>query len=158
MATSRESRVVSKNKKNEGMNRGWKNRWTLILLAAVLALGGCARKQPAVAELQGQPGPGSAFRMMLHLRPNPPKYNQDVRLRVGLMDLSGKPVEGASVTAHLVMADMDMGENKVALSDVGGGNYEGVGRFSMGGKYNVAVEAFKGGTTGKVTFSVEVAL
>lgn len=126
-------------------------------LALACLLAACNKAQPA-AELRGVPAPGAAFQVALRVQPNPPKYNQDTTFRVSLKDSAGRPVEGASVSADLVMPGMSMGENKVALADLGGGNYEGVGRFPMGGDHQVVINAYKAGATAKVIFNVTVEL
>lgn len=126
-------------------------------LALACLLAACNKSQPA-GEPKGVPAPGASFQVALRVLPNPPKYNQDTTFRVTLKDSAGRPVEGASVSADLVMPEMAMGENKVALADLGRGEYEGVGRFSMGGNYRVVISAYKAGATAKVIFNVTVEL
>lgn len=129
----------------------------VFIFAPVLLLAACNKSQPA-AELKGSPAPGASFQVALRVQPNPPKYNQDTIFHVTLKDSAGRPVEGASVSADLLMPGMDMGEHKVALAPLGGGDYEGVGRFSMGGDHEVVINAYKAGATAKVVFNVTVAL
>lgn len=129
-----------------------------LALAVVLA-GGCQKKPTQANALKGEPAPGCSFRMTLQATPNPAKYNQQATFQLSLADLTtGKPVEGANVTADLLMPGMDMGTTHVPMQDMGHGNYRGTGSFSMGGDWNVVVSAVKAGTTGKTTFHISVEL
>lgn len=130
--------------------------WTAAV-AALVTLWGCNQSRPA-GELKGAPAPGAAFQIALKVTPNPPKYNQETTFRVELRSADGKPVEGATVSAELVMPEMDMGVNKVQLADNGRGGYQGVGRFTMAGNHQIVVNAFKAGAAAKVVFPVAVEL
>lgn len=71
-----------------------------------------------------------------------------------MQDDAGKPVAGAKVEADLKMKSHDMGKNIVSLTDNGQGMYEGKGKFSMAGPWDVVVIASKNGKSGAQTFSV----
>jgi len=52
---------------------------------------------------------------------------------------------------------MDMGKNQFPLKQVGAGEYQGVGEFSMAGEWEVIVTASaQGSSAGKTTFNVNV--
>jgi hypothetical protein len=54
------------------------------------------------------------------------------------------------------MVMMEMGKNEVVFADQGDGNYEGTGKFTMTGPWNVVVTATRDGKAGRQTFSIPV--
>ncbi len=112
------------------------------LLPLVLIFVVACQKQQTTAQPQ-QPQP-SSFRMSLTTEPAPPVEDQDTTFKLTLTDNSGKPVPGAKVTAALKMQTMDMGKNEFTFTDKGSGNYEGKGKFTMAGPWNVELMASVG--------------
>ena len=92
--------------------------------------------------------------MSLSTDPAQPMYGQDMVFRVTLKDDAGKQVTGVKVEADLKMKTMDMGKTIVSLVDNGQGIYEGKGKFSMAGPWDVIVTATKDGKGGMQTFNV----
>lgn len=127
--------------------------FTITLLATV-CLVGCNGNQGQKADslrLESQPSP---WKMTLNTEPAHPKYGEETTFRVTMQDKAGNPVPGAKVEADLKMKSHDMGKNVVLLADNGQGVYEGRGKFSMAGPWDVVVVASKEGTTGMQTFNV----
>ncbi len=96
----------------------------------------------------------SPWVMTLTTTPDQPVSDKDTRLHLKLTDRAGKVLPGAQVKASLIMPMMDMGKNEVQLADLGNGEYEGTGKFTMAGPWNVVVAAAAQGKTGEQTFSV----
>jgi RND family efflux transporter MFP subunit len=102
------------------------------------------------------PGAGAASAMNaeqavaeLTTEPDPPHKGSNV-FRVKLTDASGSPISGADVSVMFFMAAMPaMGmaamRTSVALSDNGGGLYEGSGQLESGGTWQVTILAKKNG-------------
>jgi RND family efflux transporter MFP subunit len=102
------------------------------------------------------PGAGTASAMNaaqaraeLTSDPSPPHKGSNV-FRVKLTDASGSPISGADVSVTFFMAAMPaMGmaamRTSVALSDNGGGLYEGSGQLESGGTWQVTILAKKNG-------------
>jgi Cu(I)/Ag(I) efflux system membrane fusion protein/cobalt-zinc-cadmium efflux system membrane fusion protein len=81
--------------------------------------------------------------------PNPPHKGAN-RVRLMLTGPNGMPISGAQVTATFFMAAMPaMGmaamRVPVALSDQGGGRYEGAAQLDSGGTWEVTIVATKNG-------------
>ncbi len=120
-----------------------------LVLVFVLA---CQKQQTTTAQpQQTQP---SSFKMSLTTDPVPPVEEQDTTFKLTLTDSSGQPVPGARVTAALKMRTMDMGKNEVTFADKGSGNYEGKGKFTMAGPWDVVVSANQAGSADQQTFSI----
>jgi hypothetical protein len=122
-------------------------------IAVILVLACCNKPE---APKPAQPGPSWPGKITLVVRPDPPLNNKPVQLQVKLTDASGKPISGAQVKASLVMPLMDMGKNEISFTDKGDGNYEGTGKFTMVGPWNVIVTASAGGKTGEQRFDLAV--
>jgi nitrogen fixation protein FixH len=126
----------------------------VVVLAFVLALANCEKKQTTSTQTsQPRSWPGT---MALTWQPSPPVSDKDVTFALRLTNASGDPVDGASVTANLIMPSMDMGKNEVKLTDQGNGEYRGTGKFSMAGPWNVVVSSKAGSVTGQQTYPVVV--
>ena len=138
----------------------------IIWFVCALALAGCDKKQP-----ESKPAPSSskdkvilsttvarnsAFNMAISFDPSPPKMSSKTQFHVKLTDLSGGPVDSATVQVSLVMPLMDMGKNEFALQPAGNGAYDGTGQFTMSGEWEVVVSATAAGKTGRTTFNVRV--
>ncbi len=116
----------------------------LLPLVLIFALA-CQKQQTTTA--QPQQARPSSLKVSLTTDPAPPVEDQDTTFKLTLTDGSGKPVAGAKVTAVLKMQTMDMGKNEFTLADKGSGSYEGKGKFTMAGPWDVEVIAAVGDDT-----------
>lgn len=69
----------------------------------------------------------------------------DNALDITVLDGTGQPVAGASLTTRVEMTSMDMGTTKPAVKEMGGGKYAGTVKFSMAGPWRVTVKAMAPG-------------
>jgi hypothetical protein len=124
----------------------------LAMVMVALLLAACGGDVEA-----GPTGVTGDLQLSLTTRPNPPVRNESATVVVEVKDKDGKPVEGATVMLASGMIGMSHGGPKGQLADMGGGTYEGAGKFSMGGTWRIEIEASAGGdppTTGR--FDIEV--
>jgi hypothetical protein len=63
----------------------------------------------------------------------------DNRVLITVLDVAGKPVIGAKVTASVAMTNMDMGTTKPAVKELGKGVYATTAGFTMAGPWRVTV-------------------
>lgn len=112
----------------------------------------CQKQQPTTVQPQQSRQP--SFQISLTTDPAPPLEDQETLFKLTVTDSSGKPVTGASVSAALEMQSMDMGKNDVTFSDKGSGNYEGKGKFTMAGPWNVVVSVKQADNTDQQTISI----
>jgi len=139
-------------------------KWAVALLALAVVGAGCTRTKEQARQAGSEPhailstqsAPGSAFILSLAMVPPQPKFAKKTVFRVSIKESFGKPVNGAQAQASLVMPLMDMGKNEFPLKQVGNGEYEGTGEFSMAGEWEVIVTASAAGRSGKTTFNVKV--
>jgi len=89
--------------------------------------------------------------------PAPVPSGQAVEMTARIFDGSGTPVEGAEVIGLLNMTSMDMGENRVRLTQKQPGVYAGKGNFSMAGPWEVILNITKDGKTYTSRFPISVA-
>lgn len=136
---------------------------TLLLALALLICAGCKKKEAASLTPRGQSAiiatqtaPGSAFTMSLSMNPAQPRFAHKTLFHVAIQQASGAPADGAQVGVSLVMPLMDMGKNQFPLKQVGRGEYQGIGEFTMACEWEVVVTASAQGKTGKTTFNVKV--
>ncbi|HEY3413141.1 MAG TPA: efflux RND transporter periplasmic adaptor subunit [Armatimonadota bacterium] len=113
-------------------------------LAALLTLG------PAFAGPQARVGPYT-----IEVATDPAVIAVgDARLLIRVTDASGKPVDGATVSALVKMPAMDMGEVERPASPVAGtpGVYEAKAAFAMAGDFEATVKVAgpNGAATGKI--------
>ncbi len=125
------------------------------LISLTLALSAC-KSQPSKPQTSAPQGPPWSGKMELTTVPSPPVSGKDTNFQLKLSDAAGNPVPAADVKAALVMPSMDMGKNEVTLADKGDGKYEGTGKFTMSGPWNVVVTAKAQGKSGQQTFPVVV--
>jgi biotin operon repressor len=115
--------------------------------------GGTTANPQKPAPVAAQPSP---WKMATTVEPAEPTSETDTTFQVRLTNEAGAPVSGAEVKADLKMSLMDMGKNVASLADKGNGIYEGKGRFSMTGPWDVIMTASKDGKSGTQTFPVVV--
>ncbi len=129
-----------------------------LVLFALIVLAACNTPvpQPQPKSAASPAASPSSGKMTLVTDPDPPKANKPVKFRVKITDLAGNPVTAAQVKASLVMPMMDMGKNEVILAGQGNGEYEGTGRFTMVGPWNVIVTANANGTKHEQKFDLAV--
>ncbi len=128
----------------------------LLLLLSFLGLSAaCGKPKPAATADTPKTAP-AAWKMNLFTVPEPPVTGKEASFVVKLTDEAGKPVAGAQVNASLVMPLMDMGKNEVTLADKGAGSYQGTGKFTMAGPWNVVVTAAAQGKSAQQVFPVVV--
>ena len=121
----------------------------LLLAVGLAACGGGVQAGPT--------GVTGDLQLTLTTRPSPPVRNESATVVVQVSDGDGKPVEGATVMLSSGMIGMSHGGPKGQLEDVGGGTYEGAGKFSMGGTWRIEIEASQeGGTPTTGRFDLEV--
>ena len=120
----------------------------------VLLLAGCQKSGSLTpAPRASSPWPG---KMILTTAPAPPPSEKDLVFQLHLTGADGAPVAGAKVTAELVMPVMDMGKNEIIFTEKGKGDYEGTGKFTMSGPWNVVITASAPGQSGQQTIPVVV--
>jgi nitrogen fixation protein FixH len=129
---------------------------SLALPVMLILLAACRKQPPNTASASTQPAAVSSWKMALTTAPDPPVSDKDVILYLKLTDQSGQPIAGARVKAALVMSEMDMGKNEVELAAKGNGDYEGSGKFTMAGPWNIVITAAGPGRAGQQTFPVVV--
>jgi hypothetical protein len=137
-----------------------RNTITRVMLMVVLALipAGCQKQnsEPVARPSTLNPAAASPWKLGLIIVPDPPLSGRPVAFHLSVTDWAGKPITGAHVTAALVMPLMDMGKNEIAFAEKGAGDYEGQGKFTMTGPWNVLVTASAQGKSGQQTFAVAV--
>jgi nitrogen fixation protein FixH len=128
-----------------------------MITVLALMIAGCHKQdsEPAHASANN-PAAASSWKLALAMVPDPPLSGHPVVFHLMVTDMAGKPITGAHVTAALIMPLMDMGKNEVAFVEKGEGNYEGPGKFTMTGPWNVLVTASMQGKSGQQTFAVAV--
>ena len=92
------------------------------------------------------PSPASApahWQIQMTTIPAAPQALDPAQFRVHILDSSGRPVSGATVTVNLTMPAMDMGRNQSAAAAGAAGIYTAAGRFTMPGDWQVTVQADK---------------
>lgn len=140
-------------------------RKIIAVLSGLLLLAACTSQPPSTAKPSSGAAPAAApawpGKMSLQMQQAGAGTNilseRPATFDISLSDENNRPVTGASVKISLVMPTMDMGKNEFTLADKGGGNYEGSGKFTMAGPWNVVVSANGAGKTGQKTFTVVVA-
>jgi hypothetical protein len=126
----------------------------MVLIALLLAAGLAACGGDVEA---GPTGVTGDLQLTLTTRPSPPVRNETATVVVEVKDAGGKLVEGATVMLQSGMIGMSHGGPKGQLADMGGGTYEGEGKFSMGGTWRIEIEASKGDGTPTVgRFDIEI--
>ena len=115
------------------------------------AIGSFAPPPPGAGAAAAMNAPGSQVAVDLSTDPSPPRKGANTA-RVKLTDAEGKPIERVQVTATFfmpAMPAMSMAAMRVAvaLSDKGGGVYEGPLQLESGGTWQVTVTAQKNGQT-----------
>lgn len=128
----------------------------LAIILTLLLLAAC-HQQPA-SKPAAQPAANANWKMALTTVPDPPLNEKPTVFRLHLTDETGRPISGAQVKAALDMLTMDMGKNEITFADKGDGNYEGTGKFTMAGPWNVVVTAEQGYTIAQQKFSMGVRL
>lgn len=88
--------------------------------------------------------------------PDAPRQLDPAQFRVQILDSSGRPVSGASVTVDLTMPAMDMGRNQSAATAGAAGIYTAASRFTMPGDWQVTVQADKGALHQTQSFPLKV--
>ena len=116
-----------------------------------VAIGSFAPPPPGAGAAAAMNASGPQVAIDLSTDPSPPRRGANTA-RAKLTDADGKPVEGAQVTATFFMPAMPaMGmaamRAAVALSDKGGGVYEGPLQLESGGTWQVTITAQKNGQT-----------
>jgi len=134
----------------------------LFLLAIVIVLAGCGRQgqPPAGAETAGSGqapvgGAAPAWRIQL-AAPEDLAPHKPVEFTARIGNARDQPVEGAVVELFLNMPSMNMGENKVRLTEKEPGVYAGKAVFTMKGAWEVAVRASKGSESATKMFRYTV--
>jgi nitrogen fixation protein FixH len=125
----------------------------IFALLSIAILASCNKQQSASTQ-PSTAAQSAAWTITLTTDPAPPTEEKDTLFKVMLADSVGKPASGANVVAELKMQTMDMGKNEITLADKSSGAYEGTGKFSMAGPWNVIVTAKQGGKTAQQTFQV----
>jgi hypothetical protein len=67
-------------------------------------------------------------------------------IHIEIRDSTGTPVTNLRATADLIMPTMSMPANVCNLQEVPGMGYDGSARFTMSGRWNVRIRAYKSGT------------
>jgi hypothetical protein len=83
--------------------------------------------------------PSSLANITATLAPAPPHAQQSATLTVTLINADGSPSVGATVTADVAMATMDMGTSHPTFTDQGGGHYAASVMFAMSGPWRVTL-------------------
>ena len=117
--------------------------FTLTLLAA------CGGGLPAGYTSQQQTVDGLTITLE---RPRKAELLQTYTLYVNLADANNKPVDGARVSADMIMPAMPMGSNKPIADPLGNGRYGVKTIFSMEGDWNITVDVSVSGKHYTATF------
>ncbi|MEO7000687.1 MAG: FixH family protein [Ktedonobacterales bacterium] len=128
-------------------HRAARRRWSLLLvgsIVAVLALGwfadALAQTPTRATNTSGvQTQQAGLYSVTLTLTPTAPHAGGDVTIRLGVRDVSGAPVTGATVSYALTMSAMDMPGGAGLTQAVGAGVYQVSGGFSMSGVWALRV-------------------
>lgn len=91
-------------------------------------------------------------------RPRQVEILKEYEFFVTLADAQGRPVDGATVYADLVMPAMPMGANQPLADPLGDGEYRVKGVFTMEGNWGITVHATVAGNDRAATFEQPVAL
>ena len=127
----------------------WGGRGGLLL---TLLCAGCAPR--AAAPPAGARDP--RLNLALGITPRPILSLDPAALTVRVTDAAGRPVRGATVSLHLEMPAMAMGDNVVTTRETAAGSYAGTGRFTMAGTWRVTASATQGPARTERAFPVEV--
>jgi len=93
----------------------------------------------------------------IDMQPSKPAVNQETVFRVTVTEpKQGEKIEKAQVTLFLEMKEMDHGENRIALTEVEPGVYEGRGMFPMAGAWQAHVRAEKEGQSKSTNVDLKV--
>ena len=131
----------------------------ILLLGAVLLTSGCKSENtlpPAPASLINNTRDRlNPFRFTLATEPSTPNFNNPITLKVHVIDAAGQPADGVAVDGELSMSGMN-GSQHVALSGVGGGDYQGEVKLEMAGSWDVDLSATREGKSSKQRMAIEV--
>lgn len=118
------------------------NRKPALPLLAAIALSGCAMNQqiPKPADTPG-------WQVHTVITPQQPRQLDPVTFNIHVTDKADKPLTGAAITVNCYMPGMDMGDMRVVMQQSGPSSYLAVERFTMPGKWKLAVTVKRGTET-----------
>ena len=95
------------------------------------------------------------FRFTLTTEPSAPSFNDQIMLKVHVIDAANQPADGVELNADVSMPGMN-GSQQVSFSGRGDGDYEGAVKVEMAGSWDVDLSATREGKSSKQRFTIEV--
>lgn len=136
-----------------------------ISAAAVLSLGVVLLTSACKSENTLPPAPASLinrtrdrlnpFRLTLATEPSAPTFNDQIMLKVHVIDAANQPADGVEVNADVSMPGMN-GSQHVIFSGTGDGDYEGAVKLEAPGSWDVDLSATRDDKSSKQRFAMEV--
>ena len=126
-------------------------------LSLVMLTSGCKTDlPPAPASLiNGTRDRLNPFRFTLTTAPSAPSFNDQIMLKVHIIDAANQPADGVEVDAEVSMPGMN-GSQHVSFSGTGDGDYEGAVKVDMAGSWDVDISATRDGKSSKQRLTIEV--
>ena len=130
----------------------------LLLSLMVFPISGCKSENtlpPAPASLiNGTRDRLNPFRFTLATEPSAPNFNDQIVLKVHVIDAANQPADGVELNADISMPGMN--SQRVTFSGTGDGDYEGVVKVEMAGSWDVDLSATREGKSSKQRLTIEV--
>jgi YtkA-like len=127
---------------------------TLLILSTVVGAS-CGSATEAATEQGRFAQTGSEMSMTLQVDPFPPRSMREATFTITVADLSGVPLEGATVTCDMTMPAMPMPANRPEAVEGDPGVYTAQVLFTMAGGWEAAVQvALPDGRAETFTFAM----
>ena len=95
------------------------------------------------------------FRFTFATEPSAPTFNDQIMLKVHVIDAANQPADGVELSADVSMPGMN-GAQHVTFSGTGDGDYEGAVKVEMAGIWDVDLSATRDGKSSKQRLTIEV--
>ena len=137
-------------------------RWgslVVLSLGMVLLASGCKSENtlpPSPASLINNTRDRlNPFRCTLVIEPSAPTFNDQITLKLHVIDAANQPADGVEVSADVSMPGMN-GSQHIPFSGTGDGDYQGELKVEMAGSWDVDLSATRDGKSSKQRFNIEV--
>ena len=131
----------------------------VLSLSGVLLVSGCKSENtlppPPASVINNTRDRLNPFRCTLATEPSAPTFNDQILLKVHVIDAASQPADGVELNADVSMPGMN-GSQHVTFSGMGGGDYEGAVEVEMAGSWDVELSATRDGKSSKQRFTIEV--